>query len=717
MAKIKKIYDDSARTTQVYPQTHEKAVIDNNGVALDSKLGAIVDMVNQKQMEMGAVPFDLEPTEGNTTHVVSSDVVARVDKNLSEDIDEAKELVNGKVSYVLRSDLVTTGADGENYMLNVNIVSGHKYKITMQSEAPLKSTGSTAVVVIVQSNGQQTVGTSDAILSGSSVQFTASSSGLKRIYQYYTVVAGVNVHMEIEDLSENPSIGPFNVESSLLDKSVGLANAEGVANNGHDKKILYTRSLANNKLTYNGLQPGANDGRGNLFYASMTNTLALPYRGVRIYMKAPDDIKARVIIRPWSESAAAINQSTIGDGEHIDAGAAGYAYVVEFNRRGCQLPPSEVTGYMDKGLLMLYYYDDSGNVTVRNSDELRFVDIFRGDGTTSNTNATFVHITDVHGDDVRMTNVLRFSNLIRSTATLVSGDIVAMKASDGIDYFIDACKKYQFVEPFICLGNHDINNVTDEVAYSTFIEPFAETSGWMKDAENVTDTCWFYKDLDSQKIRLISIDMFQYGRTSHYNIFYGQDQITWLINTLKSVPEGYAVLIVQHSMEKQAIAIPGHEEWWSRFPAQRLNYVISGGYVIQDIMDAWIGKTTINKTYSQPASGGRTNTFTANADFSDDAANEFIGYVCGHTHMNCIGYADGTTYRQLILSCTFGNALLGTDDGVYPRDPQGVTQDCFNVYSIDRTNKQVKIVKVGSNIKMDFVETKHTIVDYENVEN
>ena len=39
MAQIKKVYDDAQMTNQVYPQTHEKAVIDNNGTTLESKLG------------------------------------------------------------------------------------------------------------------------------------------------------------------------------------------------------------------------------------------------------------------------------------------------------------------------------------------------------------------------------------------------------------------------------------------------------------------------------------------------------------------------------------------------------------------------------------------------------------------------------------------------------------------------------------------------------
>lgn len=74
MADIKKVYADAAKTTQLYPVTHEKAVIDNNGTTLESKFGALTDLVNQKQMEVGSVPSDLAPTKSSTNWVTSGGI-------------------------------------------------------------------------------------------------------------------------------------------------------------------------------------------------------------------------------------------------------------------------------------------------------------------------------------------------------------------------------------------------------------------------------------------------------------------------------------------------------------------------------------------------------------------------------------------------------------------------------------------------------------------
>jgi hypothetical protein len=108
MANITKIYEDAERTAQIFPETNERAVYDNNGTPLNSKLGAIVDLVNQKQMEVGAVPIDLEPTIGNTTHVVSSDAVAQV----SDKTNLALEQIGANEDYTAMADSDGTTVTG-----------------------------------------------------------------------------------------------------------------------------------------------------------------------------------------------------------------------------------------------------------------------------------------------------------------------------------------------------------------------------------------------------------------------------------------------------------------------------------------------------------------------------------------------------------------------------------------------------------------------------
>lgn len=95
MAEIKKIYEDSARTQEIYAITHEKAVIDNNGTTAETKFQMLKDLVNQKQMEVGAVPSDLVPTKGSTNWATSGGIYSTtpsvIDGNNVKNIDISDE--------------------------------------------------------------------------------------------------------------------------------------------------------------------------------------------------------------------------------------------------------------------------------------------------------------------------------------------------------------------------------------------------------------------------------------------------------------------------------------------------------------------------------------------------------------------------------------------------------------------------------------------------
>ena len=72
MTQIKKV--KTSEGVQFYPQTHTKAVIDDNGYTAESRLQAMQDEINQAQLEVGAVPSDLAPTEGSSNWVTSGGV-------------------------------------------------------------------------------------------------------------------------------------------------------------------------------------------------------------------------------------------------------------------------------------------------------------------------------------------------------------------------------------------------------------------------------------------------------------------------------------------------------------------------------------------------------------------------------------------------------------------------------------------------------------------
>lgn len=72
MTQIKKILDKQG--DEVFIRTSTKAVVDENGYTAESRLQAMQDEINAAQLEIGAVPSDLTPTEGSTNWVTSGGV-------------------------------------------------------------------------------------------------------------------------------------------------------------------------------------------------------------------------------------------------------------------------------------------------------------------------------------------------------------------------------------------------------------------------------------------------------------------------------------------------------------------------------------------------------------------------------------------------------------------------------------------------------------------
>lgn len=122
MANIRKLYE-ADQTTQLMPQTHEKAVIDNNGTTAETKFHMITDLVNQKQMEVGAVPSDLTPTKDSTNWVPSGGVYNSTPSN-EENYTEADLDITDEDGFKLATfydgDVKTKKFDSKNAPQSAN---------------------------------------------------------------------------------------------------------------------------------------------------------------------------------------------------------------------------------------------------------------------------------------------------------------------------------------------------------------------------------------------------------------------------------------------------------------------------------------------------------------------------------------------------------------------------------------------------------------------
>ena len=343
--------------------------------------------------------------------------------------------------------------------------------------------------------------------------------------------------------------------------------------------------------------------------------------------------------------------------------------------------------------------------------------------TTTSTNntpyknlPTFVHVTDVHGDAPSFGNAYDVAKLLKADAYIATGDLVYYYATDNADYIANtvADKETNFL---MVMGNHDGFTLDRKGQYDKYIEPFATTYGYhLDDAEGVTYPTYYYRDFADKKIRVIAVNQFEYdGQTSNTDTrpCYTQAQMDFIVSALASTPQDYGVIIAMHSPEKT----PVKDNTYGKFFQRRFLYTGYGTSIhpLADIVDAFISKTTLSETYNNP-SGATPSSVTVTADFTGlNSGVEFIAYMCGHYHADAISYVPSTTNKQLLLNCTTTNSWtnmkkegLGSNTLSFNNpylaelcDLQRMdgtpSQDAFNVYVIDRENKAVKVVRIGSN--------------------
>lgn len=325
--------------------------------------------------------------------------------------------------------------------------------------------------------------------------------------------------------------------------------------------------------------------------------------------------------------------------------------------------------------------------------------------TPYNTKPVIIHTSDAHGDENRIKRFFDFGEVINADLAVMTGDIVTYNPNSGFGWFHKLANNYAG-KIGICVGNHDVYlaGQTDNDVYNSMFAPIADKIGL------TTGKTFYYKDYAALKIRIISVNIYQYdGRDtvltrpfSHFTA----EQITWLINTLQNTPNDYGVIILEHSPQRSVnnAAVSGKTEFYQASNNRSWDNINNhvNGAPIYDIVDAFIGRTTINKTYTQ---AGEPATLTVSADFTNvNNSIEFIAFMNGHIHMDSVCYVPDTTHKQLCLNVSQTLPAYGGEYYSYLADGSDIgrsfkssAQDSFNAYVIDRESKTVKIIRVGSN--------------------
>lgn len=519
-----------------------------------------------------------------------------------------------------------------------------------------------------------------------------------------------------------------------LEEEVSNIKEYGLSDSASKELIL--GSFVNKANDSSGLPGSASTER-----AGMVTTLALPYRGVTLKFKLPENYVAG--IRHGAKAQAlSTNNYWYRDGDTFTFPGTTNYYRIVFaiqpnpNESAYETITAEgVESLVASGDIKITYDAIDLDSVRRNAPSDAYAKAVIEMLTTNSASGLdkfpiFVHTSDIHGDAYRLRDAIDQLVVNNADALLATGDFNANIVNNGFEA-METMMENTPVPTLYCRGNHETygNSSTSFDVFATYYAKLATKWNYLKAADTVTDKTWYYKDFDAKKIRVISLDMYEKNITTNKAYALSQAQVDFFIATLKSTPANYGIIVIMHSPEaypNNTMPIEAVEGKSDFYPYKAITIDAPAGIAgtpLRDIVDAFISRTTISTSFTQTITGGTTETITVSGDFTSGIASgvEFIAWMTGHTHSDIVGVYKNTVNRQVMLNVTCGVCYYGPSDYAYlcngsdlPRGSFGVTQDAFNVYAIDRANKEIRIARIGSNFTEAFTDRKCMVISYAN---
>ena len=345
--------------------------------------------------------------------------------------------------------------------------------------------------------------------------------------------------------------------------------------------------------------------------------------------------------------------------------------------------------------------------------------------------------SDLHGDVVRLQNAVQILNGVDSIdGAVFLGDMEnSNQSSNMASKYIPEFQKAD--KPcFAVMGNHDMHHSKAMSSNSNTLEQSVDRFiGQLNNASAYSAHGYGYYDFSTYKVRLILLNDYEYPDVNdgtdwtYYGSgrLYQQGQIDWLINTLNSVPSDYTVIIAQHTAEPSvadnnvinthydAKNSSGYFHGVAATQSGGQDIIGNNGYmsdtVIADIITAYIGKTTLTKSYSYSTTSTGYTGISVSADFSS-ANGKFACLICGHNHAQAFCKLKGTipVYVNDTSNCQYA---WTTGYSLIPRNQDGVSGDLITVLCIDTDNKYLHFCRIGADRtifgeKYDVVSVPYT---------
>lgn len=372
---------------------------------------------------------------------------------------------------------------------------------------------------------------------------------------------------------------------------------------------------------------------------------------------------------------------------------------------------------------------EDNSIFVRNRDVEHIVNAAAGLGVYGHGEAkpkrlALLVSTDIHRCTQPLHNAVDYLNGMDALdAGLCLGDIQGANfvETDASWYYLEV---NQSKKPFYTvIGNHDCgNNAKKEVAATKpeVLEKFIRTTRGPMRMPDI-DKTYYAVNFDEYKVSLIVLDNYcapeDRDENGDFIIYRGaecidQEQVDWLVEALKAVPQGYHLLVARHGYPDSAVKV---ECDWTQvrggLEGEKSPYGKSE--LVPDLINAWMRGDKLTKQYEPEDNyGGIVPTLRVEADFSERGEGVFISYLIGHYHRDML--AKSAVYpEQNIVSFAAGANDDWQNWGCdLPRYRNTKAEDCLTVVAVDTASRRVHLVRVGSNITLDLVDRTYTSLSY-----
>ena len=339
---------------------------------------------------------------------------------------------------------------------------------------------------------------------------------------------------------------------------------------------------------------------------------------------------------------------------------------------------------------------------------------------------------DIHADSTRMDSMIElFNNVSAFDAGILLGDIVSSTWTDSATFYTDAIENVN--KPWLTvIGNHDagFNSGSQPTTangyryiadlHDKYIAPNIEYAD-LASGEYTTGDTYYYKDFADYGIRLIVLNQYDYpadveqdGVTLTYfrgKNCYSETQLTWLCDTLLDTPSAYSVIIAMHSFpaEMEVENSPLSASTWRNSPVEDIMTHDIDGYVIPQIVNAFIEGTSLEKTFGYQPNGTWTSA-DVDVDFSNRGAGKFICYIGGHWHMSELTHVKAFPNQKMY---TVDASQIRRYQSDTPRIEGTRSEDSFCAMGVDTENSTVKIFAIGAHFTKDGTDRLYNSFSYD----